>query len=130
MLNACGPVGKQFNYREIYIHSKLLLIDDTFLTLGSANMNLRSMVADSEINIATVDSASATDLRKLIWGQLSGNSEKCDGGAGSKKEIDDSFKNWKILMMWNAQARDKNLKIIAGFLLPLLDNRSSTVRLG
>lgn len=55
MLNACGPTGKKFACREIYIHSKLLLIDDTFFTLGSANMNVRSMVSDSEINIATVD---------------------------------------------------------------------------
>jgi phosphatidylserine/phosphatidylglycerophosphate/cardiolipin synthase-like enzyme len=130
MLNACGQVGKKYDYREIYIHSKLLLIDDTFFTLGSANMNVRSMVADSEINIATVDPTSAAELRKRIWGQLSNNSEKCDGGAGSKKEIDEAFKNWKILMMRNAQARDKNLNVVAGVLLPLLDNRSSTTRLG
>ena len=64
MLNACGSNGKTFDFREIYIHSKLLLIDDNFFTLGSANMNIRSMAVDSEINIATADPAIAISLRK------------------------------------------------------------------
>jgi phosphatidylserine/phosphatidylglycerophosphate/cardiolipin synthase-like enzyme len=130
MLNACGPKGTSFDFREIYIHSKLLLIDDTFFTIGSANMNVRSMVADSEINIATVDPVSATKLRKRIWGELSGNWERCHGGGGSKNEISNAFDDWHSLMNSNAKVRDKNLKIVAGFLLPLADSRSSTSRLG
>ncbi|WP_332879759.1 phospholipase D-like domain-containing protein [Massilia sp. S19_KUP03_FR1] len=129
MLNACGPNGKSFDFREIYIHSKLLLIDDTFFTTGSANMNVRSMATDSEINIATVDPNSAMDLRKRIWGQLSEKWGSCDGGGGSRNEIRDAFDDWTSLMENNAKARDKNLKIISGFLLPLLDKRSSTSRL-
>jgi phospholipase D1/2 len=35
-----------------YIHSKLLLVDDRFLTVGSANTNNRSMGLDSELNIS------------------------------------------------------------------------------
>jgi phosphatidylserine/phosphatidylglycerophosphate/cardiolipin synthase-like enzyme len=130
MLNACGSNGKSFEYREIYIHSKLLLIDDTFFTIGSANMNVRSMAVDSEINVATVDPVTATDLRKQIWGQLSGNWGKCDGGNGSSKEIEKAFDHWEKLMEKNAKAKDKNMKVVSGFLLPLADNRSSTTRLG
>lgn len=128
MLNASGPAGgKGFKYREIYIHSKLLLIDDTFFTLGSANLNQRSMAVDSEINIATIDPVCAKDLRKRIWGQLSGN--KADGGEGSRKEIANAFGDWTKLMNTNALYRDGGTKM-RGFLLPLADKRSSTSRMG
>uniref|UniRef100_UPI002FCDC41C phospholipase D-like domain-containing protein n=1 Tax=Massilia sp. S19_KUP03_FR1 TaxID=3025503 RepID=UPI002FCDC41C len=129
MLNACGPNGKSFDFREIYIHSKLLLIDDTFFTTGSANMNVRSMATDSEINIATVDPVAATDLRKRIWGQLSENREKCDGGSGSRKEIAKAFEAWTDLMKTNQACKDLHEKS-RGFLLPLFDERCSTSRLG
>ena len=35
-----------------YIHSKCLLVDDRFLSLGSANMNNRSMGYDTELNVS------------------------------------------------------------------------------
>ena len=35
-----------------YIHSKLMVVDDEFLTLGSANTTNRSMGLDSELNLA------------------------------------------------------------------------------
>ena len=129
MLNACGPTGKKFACREIYIHSKLLLIDDTFFTLGSANMNVRSMVSDSEINIATVDPLSAKALRKQIWGQLTDNAENCSGDQGLGNQIAIAFDNWKSLMEKNKVRKDSDLKI-KGFILPLRDERSSTLILG
>jgi phosphatidylserine/phosphatidylglycerophosphate/cardiolipin synthase-like enzyme len=36
---------------ETYIHSKLLLVDDRFLSVGSANMNNRSLGYDTELNV-------------------------------------------------------------------------------
>jgi phospholipase D1/2 len=44
-----GPDGKDV---ATYIHSKLLLVDDRFLSTGSANMNNRSMGYDTELNVA------------------------------------------------------------------------------
>ncbi|GMF27469.1 unnamed protein product [Phytophthora fragariaefolia] len=41
--------------RKIYIHSKIMIIDDVFLTIGSANWNRRSMTSDSELNADVVD---------------------------------------------------------------------------
>ncbi|TFW30399.1 phospholipase [Duganella callida] len=71
MLNTCAFVDGHNRYREIYIHSKLMLIDDTFMTLGSANLNTRSMAVDSEINLATVNPTLTDELRKNIWLSLS-----------------------------------------------------------
>jgi phospholipase D1/2 len=38
--------------RPTYIHSKLMLVDDRFLTVGSANLTNRSMEVDSELHVA------------------------------------------------------------------------------
>ncbi|MGH7831672.1 MAG: phospholipase D-like domain-containing protein [Candidatus Binatia bacterium] len=46
---SAGPDGKEL---PTYIHSKLFLVDDRFLSVGSANMNNRSMGLDSELNVS------------------------------------------------------------------------------
>ena len=63
-------------YEDVYIHSKLLLVDDVFCTLGSANINTRSMSTDSEINLATLDTAGqgfVREHRQRIWQNLAGS---------------------------------------------------------
>jgi phosphatidylserine/phosphatidylglycerophosphate/cardiolipin synthase-like enzyme len=133
MLQTCGLDQGLWRYREVYIHSKLLLADDGFLTLGSANLNQRSMAVDSEINIATDDPAHARDLRRRVWMQHSGG--LISGEDGTRHDIAKAFNKWTDLMSDNrkkkkadsASAEDKKM---IGFLLPLEDNRSSTMRLG
>lgn len=135
VLNACefNQARRQWRYREIYIHSKLLLIDDGFFTLGSANLNQRSMAVDSEINLATNDPRHATELRKRIWSQLA--TEKNNGGNATPQEIKDTFSNWRRLMNENkirqkAPPTSPKKKQMEGFIVPLDDSRSSTIRFG
>ncbi|MCL6486479.1 MAG: phospholipase, partial [Janthinobacterium lividum] len=133
MLNVSAFDNDRWRYREIYIHSKLMLVDDVFMTLGSANLNQRSMAVDSEINIATIDHRVARDLRKRVWRMHSGG--LVDGGGGTKAEIVAAFESWGNLMKANrtkklAKQGGAKLKKMIGFLLPLEDNRSSTIRLG
>lgn len=42
---------------EVYIHSKVLLVDDVYLSIGSGNWNQRSMSSDSELTANIVDTA-------------------------------------------------------------------------
>jgi phospholipase D1/2 len=49
--------------RATYIHSKLMLVDDRFLTIGSANLTNRSMEVDSELHVAW---ESAADDRSRV----------------------------------------------------------------
>ncbi len=53
---ARGPDGEEV---PVYIHSKVLIVDDRFMTIGSANATNRSMGLDSELNI----SFEATSIR-------------------------------------------------------------------
>jgi phosphatidylserine/phosphatidylglycerophosphate/cardiolipin synthase-like enzyme len=50
----------------IYIHSKLFLVDDRFLSVGSANMNNRSMGLDTEINVTWEGSPNQNSLIRSI----------------------------------------------------------------
>ena len=133
VLNACefNQALRKWRYREIYIHSKLLLVDDGFLTLGSANLNQRSMAVDSEINLATNDVRHASELRRRIWSQLAG--KKNDGGNCTPEEIKTTFKDWVALMKLNKQRQksdsmEPSKKQMEGFIVSLDDGRSSIMR--
>ncbi|KAF1778975.1 Phospholipase D-like domain [Phytophthora cactorum] len=41
--------------KQLYIHSKLVIVDDVYVSLGSANWNRRSMTSDTEIGVNIVD---------------------------------------------------------------------------
>lgn len=117
-----GPADR---YRQIYIHSKLLMIDDVFFTVGSANLNQRSMAADSEINLATEDPEKARALRKDVWGLHTGGTQ--DGRDGSPPQIADTFAQWQKLMRKNDEAKVKG-EGLEGFLCTFRDSKFSFTR--
>ena len=55
----------------VYVHSKLLVVDDEFVVIGSANVCQRSMTFDGELSIGIVDEQErfARELRAKIWGE-------------------------------------------------------------
>jgi phospholipase D1/2 len=61
-----ASVGKDGEEVPTYIHSKLLLIDDHFLSVGSANFNNRSMGLDTEINVSWHGASTDRDLVRSI----------------------------------------------------------------
>jgi len=70
-LYTSGPNAgaRPFTYRPIYLHAKVAIIDDEWLTVGSANLNNRGLVTDSEINAVVRDAALARDLRIDLWAE-------------------------------------------------------------
>ncbi len=60
--SSINPFYPDSNYSEpIYVHVKLMIVDDVYALIGSANLNLRSMVSDSELAIAVLDTQTETD---------------------------------------------------------------------
>jgi phosphatidylserine/phosphatidylglycerophosphate/cardiolipin synthase-like enzyme len=51
------------------VHSKLMIVDDELVHVGTANVGQRSMTHDAEIHLAIVDAANAfaRDLRLAMW---------------------------------------------------------------
>ena len=67
---------------SIYIHSKLLLCDDSFMLLGSANVNRRSMRTDFEIGVGVVDPLLIRSIRIRLWAEHAGLSGSHYGSTG------------------------------------------------
>ena len=51
----------------LYVHAKVAIVDDHWLTVGSANLNAHSFYNDTEVNIVTCDRALARDTRLRLW---------------------------------------------------------------
>ncbi|MBL8955977.1 MAG: phospholipase [Myxococcaceae bacterium] len=60
--------------RGTYIHSKLMIVDDTFMTIGSANLTDRSLGVDTELNVSVeakgADDPLVASLRTIRAGLL------------------------------------------------------------
>ena len=74
-LYQCGDDG-----RPVYVHAKIGIVDDRWLTLGSANLNEHSLFNDTEMNLVTHDPALARAVRLRLWSEhLACEPEELDG---------------------------------------------------
>ena len=53
----------------LYVHAKVGIVDDRWLTVGSANLNSHSLLNDTEMNVVTDDAALARATRERLWAE-------------------------------------------------------------
>jgi phosphatidylserine/phosphatidylglycerophosphate/cardiolipin synthase-like enzyme len=53
----------------VYVHAKIGIVDDCWLTLGSANLNEHSFFNDTEMNVVTHDPEVARAVRLRLWSE-------------------------------------------------------------
>ena len=68
-LAASSEVDGEEDYRPIYVHAKVTIIDDLWSTVCSANLNNRGMRDDTEMNVAAFNAELARGLRMLLWAE-------------------------------------------------------------
>lgn len=51
----------------VYVHAKVAIVDDQWMTIGSANLNEHSLFNDTEMNIITRDSELVRRTRLHLW---------------------------------------------------------------
>jgi phosphatidylserine/phosphatidylglycerophosphate/cardiolipin synthase-like enzyme len=64
-LHALGDRGP----KPVYVHAKIGIVDDRWLTIGSANLNEHSLFNDTEMNVVTCDPALARKTRLRLWAE-------------------------------------------------------------
>jgi phosphatidylserine/phosphatidylglycerophosphate/cardiolipin synthase-like enzyme len=75
--HSTGAAATVIDLTNIYVHAKLMIVDDVFLGVGSANLNRRGLFHDGELNIFTMPEALkaiATNpivaLREKLWAEM------------------------------------------------------------
>ena len=53
--------------QPVYVHAKIGIVDDAWLTVGSANLNEHSLFNDTELNVVTCDAELARATRLSLW---------------------------------------------------------------
>jgi phosphatidylserine/phosphatidylglycerophosphate/cardiolipin synthase-like enzyme len=54
---------------HVYMHAKIAIVDDAWLTVGSANLNEHSLFNDTEMNIVVHDPGLAIGTRRRLWAE-------------------------------------------------------------
>lgn len=91
-----SPAGKP--WVPVYIHSKLMIVNDVYTTHGSANINSRSMRVDSELNIAHEWHPVTRKMRQDLWKihtacKVEPGAEAPDGASDDPAEAFDAWQD-------------------------------------
>ena len=95
------------DYEEIYIHSKVAIVDDAAFTIGSANLNLRSMALDSELNVLSEAKEVAYQLRADLFSQCSGQQGPAQFG-----DMADTFDHWRDVASDNVNFKATGAQLV------------------
>jgi len=61
---------KVYLYRKGFTHSKLIMVDDAFCSIGTANMDIRSFDQNFEINALMYDQRLAVAMRNIFMNDI------------------------------------------------------------
>jgi cardiolipin synthase A/B len=79
MLAGIAGIGADGRRKSIYVHAKLMLIDDEWATVGSCNLHRFSLFGNGEMNVAFSDPAIVRSLRcELFCEHLNHNTSGMD----------------------------------------------------
>jgi phosphatidylserine/phosphatidylglycerophosphate/cardiolipin synthase-like enzyme len=76
----------------LYVHAKVGIVDDRWLTIGSANLNAHSLLNDTEMNVVTDAAELARDTRLRLWAEHLETEISSIADRAPHAVIDDLFK--------------------------------------
>lgn len=98
-------------YADMDTHSKMLIVDDVFMSVGSANKNNRGIVYEGELNVAVYDAGWVRAARRRIFANIlpPGTTATDDVGAWFVQLADAASWNQYVLDNWTDAANDISL---------------------
>ncbi len=96
--------GGEEEFVPIDTHAKIMIVDDVWCTVGSANLNDRGMDYEGEINVAYLEPANVKALRLKLF------REHLEGDPRLTGDIDNDVAVWKAHVSTNASAEEREVK--------------------
>lgn len=107
--------GTAFGAGTVYVHAKLLIVDDRYALVSSANINGRSLRWDTEFGLVWDDAEGVAAFRRRSWSQLLASE------ASGSVETEDGLETWRTIATDNvAKPPDQR----QGFAIPLQIKRA------
>jgi phosphatidylserine/phosphatidylglycerophosphate/cardiolipin synthase-like enzyme len=78
--------------KPVYVHAKIAVVDDEWLTLGSANLNEHSLLNDTEMNVCSWDAGLARSTRLTLWAEHLERSVEELAGLDPAKVVDELWR--------------------------------------
>jgi len=109
----------------LYVHAKIGIVDDDWLTLGSANLNEHSLFNDTEMNIVSCDRPLVQGTRLRLWSEHLERS--IDDVSGEPAEVVDSL--WRPIAEEQRERLDRGAPLTHRLQeLPGISRRSMALR--
>lgn len=93
--------------KQIYVHSKIMIVDDKWITIGSANMDRDGFKDSSEFNLGILAPVLARQLRVKLWHEHLSHSNSVLADV-NLDNFDEGFWVWKKLADDNGKRILKN----------------------
>ncbi|MEZ4408524.1 MAG: phospholipase D-like domain-containing protein [Polyangiales bacterium] len=91
-------------------HSKIMMVDDVFLSVGSANKNNRGLIYEGELNVAVYDATWVRAARRRVIANLLGATTVSDDPAAWWAAIADAVRwNDAVRARWSDEGDDISL---------------------
>jgi phosphatidylserine/phosphatidylglycerophosphate/cardiolipin synthase-like enzyme len=100
-------------YKDVNVHAKIMIVDDVFMVIGSANIHERGMHHDSELVVAALDPERAGRLRVQLW------AEHLQASGAALGDVSAGVDLWRAQATENARLHEADLPLV-GRVLPLI----------
>jgi phosphatidylserine/phosphatidylglycerophosphate/cardiolipin synthase-like enzyme len=104
---ACTLFQRGDHGRPVYVHAKVGIVDDEWLTVGSANLNGHSFYNDTEVNAVVRDPAFVRAARLRLWSEHLEQDVPTD--ADPTRVVDEL---WRPIA--EAESQDRKLRLLEG----------------
>jgi hypothetical protein len=93
------------------VHSKLLIVDDVFMSIGSANKNNRGLIYEGEMSVAIKDATWVREARRRVLQNLLGAGVVVSDDVAQWKQqlVNAAAWNDGVWSTWDAEGGDISL---------------------